>query len=136
MGLDFLEEDAYVGVLKAINEDASHQARDVLDDLEETQDNVGLDFENSEGQKPNTEDVEMLDMTELMRSIKEVSKGVSEKTAQEYARLMKQCEKFVHERKLIPDNVEFFSAEPYPQSAQCLVAWIMHQYVFLLLLTP
>ncbi|KAJ3738195.1 hypothetical protein EV360DRAFT_90713 [Lentinula raphanica] len=127
MAAHFLEEDAYAGVLSSINEDAANRAGELLDDLEEvTEDHVGMDT-NSEDKtsSDNQEDINMVDMTELSDSIKEVSKGVSEKTAHEYARLMQQCKTFVHERRLIPNGALFFTDEPHPWSAQCLAALIM-----------
>lgn len=74
-------DDAYTGVMQAINQPATHM--EILDDLELMQDNVGLNLgDTDEGNI----DSNALEMSELMKSIKEVSKGVSEKTAKEYAR--------------------------------------------------
>lgn len=75
-------DDAYTGVLTAINEPA--EPADILDDLEETQDHMGLEADNSKGTE--VEDGATMDLTDLLQSIKEVSKGVSEKTGNEYLR--------------------------------------------------
>ncbi|KAJ3792431.1 hypothetical protein GGU11DRAFT_760770 [Lentinula aff. detonsa] len=127
MGPDFLEDTAYIGVLQSINDHGTlNQAAELLDDLEEAQDHVDLEFDSAENVGTDDNESAALDMPELMASIKEVSKGISEKTAQEYARLIKQCETFVHERKLVLEEFKFFCAKPHSQSAQCLAAWIMH----------
>ncbi|GAW06815.1 hypothetical protein LENED_008764 [Lentinula edodes] len=74
--------EAYKGVLAAIKEHSS--AVEILDNLEEVQDNVTTelpeDDDNDDGNDSS------MDLSELMKSIKEVSKGVSEKTSKEYVR--------------------------------------------------
>ncbi|KAJ3849438.1 hypothetical protein EV368DRAFT_13185, partial [Lentinula lateritia] len=93
------------------------------DDLEEVHDNVGLKLKDI---APIQSDDELaIDMSELLDSIKEVSQGVSEKTGQEYGRLMKQCEKFLHKHNMVPEGTNFFCEKPHPQSAVYLAAWIM-----------
>jgi hypothetical protein len=72
-------DNAYIGVLQAIGEPA--QPAEILDNLEEAQDNVDIIHEEDQINTKAT-----MDVTELLKSIKEVSKGVSEKTAQEYER--------------------------------------------------
>ncbi|KAF9067476.1 hypothetical protein BDP27DRAFT_1204947, partial [Rhodocollybia butyracea] len=41
-------------------------------------------------------------------------------------RLMKQCETFVHSRKMVADKSDFFCVNPHPQAAEYLAAWIMN----------
>lgn len=80
---------AYKGVLAAINEHSL--AVDMLDNLEEVQDNITielprstLDADEEDDEDDTTES--LMDLSDLMKSIKEVSKGVSEKTSKEYIR--------------------------------------------------
>ena len=71
-------DEAYAGVFQMINDLESYQPADILDDLEESQDHVGLNVEG-DGQMGDTR--ASFDFEELKASVKEVSKGVSEKTA-------------------------------------------------------
>ncbi|KAJ6511064.1 DNA breaking-rejoining enzyme [Mycena sanguinolenta] len=64
-------------------------------------------------------------MVSLHAVIKEASKGVVDSTDAEYKRLIKQCEKFVHDAGFINANEDFFTNTPHPQSAIFIVAWIM-----------
>ncbi|KAJ4484558.1 hypothetical protein C8R41DRAFT_921661 [Lentinula lateritia] len=116
---------AYKGVLAAINEHSL--AVDMLDNLEEVQDNITielprstLDADEEDDEDDTTES--LMDLSDLMKSIKEVSKGVSEKTSKEYIQLMKQCENFVHSRKMVAAGSPFFCKDPYPHAAEYLAA--------------
>ncbi|KAF8830637.1 hypothetical protein HHX47_DHR2000977 [Lentinula edodes] len=84
MTVNILEDDAYIGVIQSINDYESMKPADILDDLEESHDNVGLELKDTGKVQP--DDDPAIDMSTLLDSIKEVSKGVSEKTGQEYGR--------------------------------------------------
>ncbi|KAJ3924399.1 MAG: hypothetical protein NXY57DRAFT_969978 [Lentinula lateritia] len=73
-----ITNEAYKGVLAAIKEHSS--AVEILDNLEEVQDNVTTELPEDDD---NDEDDSSMDLSELMKSIKEVSKGVSEKTSKD-----------------------------------------------------
>ncbi|KAJ4501672.1 hypothetical protein C8R41DRAFT_912944 [Lentinula lateritia] len=84
MTVNILEDDAYIGIIQSINDYESMKPADILDDLEECHDNVGLELKDTGKVQP--DDDPAVDMSTLLDSIKEVSKGVSEKTGQEYGR--------------------------------------------------
>ncbi|KAJ3925554.1 MAG: hypothetical protein NXY57DRAFT_1044015 [Lentinula lateritia] len=120
MTVNILEDDAYIGIIQSINDYESMKPADILDDLEECHDNVGLELKDTGKVQP--DDDPAVDMSTLLDSIKEVSKGVSEKTGQEYGR-------FLHKRNMIPEGIDFFCKKPHPQSAVYLAAWIMDSSV-------
>lgn len=79
-------------------------------------------------------------MAGLSDAVREVSKGVSEKTSQEYSRyvqhsghehylislsLMKQWQAFLVGRRMISEGSQFFCNNPHSQAAIYIVAWIM-----------
>ncbi|KAJ3795806.1 hypothetical protein GGU11DRAFT_878935 [Lentinula aff. detonsa] len=105
MTFNISTDKAYTGLLKAITEDQQVNAADILDNLEENQDNIDLDLNHNQSS---------FDLLGLKEAVKEVSKGVSEKTSQEYLRHM------------IAEGNPFFCTTPHPQAAVYLVAWIMH----------
>ncbi|KAJ3809377.1 hypothetical protein F5876DRAFT_43976 [Lentinula aff. lateritia] len=107
MTVDISNNNSYSGLFKVIEEQHSNPA-DILDDLEESHDQVEVDLSG------------------LSDAVREVSKGVSEKTSQEYLRLMKQCNIFLVEQQMITDGTQFFCDNPHPQAAVYIVAWIMH----------
>ncbi|KAJ3851060.1 hypothetical protein EV368DRAFT_83926 [Lentinula lateritia] len=71
--------EAYKGVLAAIKEHSS--AVEILDNLEEVQDNVTTELPEDDDNDDRNDS--SMDLSELMKSIKEVSKGVSEKTSKD-----------------------------------------------------
>ncbi|KAJ3741597.1 hypothetical protein DFH05DRAFT_1578856 [Lentinula detonsa] len=77
MTFNISTDKAYTGLLKAITEDQQVNAADILDNLEENQDNIDLDLNHNQSS---------FDLLGLKEAVKEVSKGVSEKTSQEYLR--------------------------------------------------
>ncbi|KAJ3910969.1 hypothetical protein F5877DRAFT_73532, partial [Lentinula edodes] len=107
MTVDITTNSSYSGLLKVITEEQHLNPADILDDLEESHDQVEVDLSG------------------LSDAIREVSKGVSEKTSQEYLRLMKQCNTFLVDRQMITEGTQFFCNKPHPQAAVYLVAWIM-----------
>lgn len=68
MSIDISTDEGYSGLLKTITQDKHSDAADILDDLEESHDQLEVD------------------MSGLGDAVREVSKGVSEKTSQEYTR--------------------------------------------------
>ncbi|KAJ3726483.1 DNA breaking-rejoining enzyme [Lentinula guzmanii] len=74
MTFNISTDKAYTGLLKAITEDQQVNAADILDNLEENQDNIDLDLNHNQSS---------FDLLGLKEAVKEVSKGVSEKTSQE-----------------------------------------------------
>ncbi|KAJ3964605.1 hypothetical protein EV361DRAFT_955789 [Lentinula raphanica] len=117
MLVDISSDKAYEGLLDAIRVDPQTTPAEILDDLEENYDNADLGLTSSTGSS--------IDLSELNKSVREISKGVSEKTAKEYHRLMKQCESFLVENQMIDKDSAFFCDTPHPQAAVYLVAWIM-----------
>ncbi|KAF8908504.1 hypothetical protein CPB84DRAFT_1843407 [Gymnopilus junonius] len=63
--------------------------------------------------------------SEWKSSMKEASKGVTDKTHNEYLRLASACAEFLMANNLISDPDEFLSSTPLPDSDQMIVAWIM-----------
>lgn len=61
----------------------------------------------------------------MMKTIQDASKGVTEGTDAEYRRLMNSCEMFLHEKKLLSEGIPFFSATPHQDAAYFIVAWIL-----------
>ncbi|KAJ4486411.1 hypothetical protein C8R41DRAFT_434254 [Lentinula lateritia] len=107
MSIDISTDEDYTGLLKTITQDKLSDPADILDDLEESHDQLEVD------------------MPGLGDAVREVSKGVSEKTSQEYSRLMKQCQAFLVGRGMISKGTQFFCDNPHPQAAIYIVAWIM-----------
>ncbi|KAF5390404.1 hypothetical protein D9757_002482 [Collybiopsis confluens] len=116
-------DDAFAGVHQMINDSNSLQPADIIDDLEEAKDHVGFNAEE-DGTMGDTR--LSFNGDDLKASLKEISKGVSEKTAAEYKRLINQCDNFVHKHNMLPQNSTLFSDKPHPQTAEFLVAWIMN----------
>lgn len=126
MTIDISTNNSYSGLFKVITEEQHSNPADILDDLEESHDQVEVDLSG------------------LSDAVREVSKGVSEKTSQEYlrcvlvkyetclpedqicSRLMKQCNIFLVEQQMITEGSQFFCNSPHPQAAVYIVAWIMH----------
>ncbi|KAF8906280.1 hypothetical protein CPB84DRAFT_1844528 [Gymnopilus junonius] len=62
---------------------------------------------------------------EWKESMKEASKGVTDKTHNEYLRLASACTEFLMANNLISQPDDFLSPTPLLDSDQMIVAWIM-----------
>ncbi|KAJ3817374.1 hypothetical protein F5880DRAFT_1629883 [Lentinula raphanica] len=113
-------DKGYDGLLNAIRADNQTNPADILDDLEETYDNADLDLS-----EPNSSSI---DLSELNKSVREISKGVSEKTAQEYHRLMKQCESFLVEHQMIDKDSSFFCTPVAVESTRSTPISLEHSF--------
>ncbi|KAH9009884.1 hypothetical protein EDB84DRAFT_1570940 [Lactarius hengduanensis] len=61
-------------------------------------------------------------MTDLLATVKDVSRGVSDRTHDEYLRLIAQCTEFLKRRDIVHPS-EFFSDSPHqyaPQFISCV----------------
>lgn len=77
MVVDISSDRGYNGLLKAVSTDHQSNPADILDDLEESYDTANLDISSNQSSN---------DLSGLNDAVREISKGVSEKTAQEYLR--------------------------------------------------
>ncbi|KAN0137248.1 hypothetical protein V8E53_004958 [Lactarius tabidus] len=92
-------------------EELNQQA--VQDDLDGEKETVAVDEGNT-------------NLMELLSTVNEVSKGVSDGTHAEYRRLISQCEEFLDQRELVPRG-QFFSNRPHKYAPQLIVVWIMKE---------
>ncbi|EEB89720.1 hypothetical protein MPER_12151 [Moniliophthora perniciosa FA553] len=90
------------------------------DDLEAEEHSMGPKADNSDDGET---DLELL--AELNETLKGASTGVTEGTASHYRSLMKQCTKFLAEKKFIKPGEEFFCKKPRENAAGLICAWIM-----------
>ncbi|KAH9161104.1 hypothetical protein EDB89DRAFT_1914099 [Lactarius sanguifluus] len=65
-------------------------------------------------------------MTDLLATVKDVSRGVSDRTHSEYLRLIAQCTEFLTRKNIVRPS-EFFSDEPHQYAPQFIVVWIMNK---------
>ncbi|KAF8270747.1 hypothetical protein EI94DRAFT_1698614 [Lactarius quietus] len=66
------------------------------------------------------------DVLQLLSTVDEVSKGVSEGTHVEYQHLKIQCEEFLVQKGLVTRG-QFFSNKPHKYAPQFIVAWILNE---------
>ncbi|KAJ4482798.1 hypothetical protein C8J55DRAFT_488360 [Lentinula edodes] len=93
MVVDISSDRGFNGLLKAVTPDNQSNPADILDDLEESYDTANLDI--SSGQSSDY-------LSGLNDAVRDISKGVSEKTAQEYLR----CDTINLDGSSIPASVE------------------------------
>ncbi|KAN0135138.1 hypothetical protein V8E53_007029 [Lactarius tabidus] len=115
-----LDPELFAGVLSNMGppsdpnpslEELNQQA--VQDDLDGEKETVAVDEGNT-------------NLMELLSTVNEVSKGVSDGTHAEYRRLISQCEEFLDQRELVPRG-QFFSNRPHKYAPQLIVVWIMKE---------
>lgn len=81
MVVDISSDTGYNGLLEAVTTDNQSNPADILDDLEESYDTANLDLSSNQSSDH---------LSGLNDAVRDISKGVSEKTAQEYLRYVLQ----------------------------------------------
>ncbi|KAJ3884525.1 hypothetical protein GG344DRAFT_83887 [Lentinula edodes] len=99
MVVDISSDRGYNGLLNAVSTDHQSNPADILDDLEESYDTANLDISSDQSSN---------DLSGLNDAVREISKGVLEKTAQEYLRLLisSSCDTINLDGSSIPASVE------------------------------
>jgi hypothetical protein len=133
-----LDPTLFAGVLDIIEPSDELSEETVRDDLE------------GEGETiPPYEDNDLVQLDKLLETLNDVSKGVSERTHEEYrryeppagdahcrlalttdisSRLMNQCEVFLAQQGLVASG-KFFSAQPHEHAPEFIAVWIMNEFV-------
>ncbi|ESK82753.1 hypothetical protein Moror_5650 [Moniliophthora roreri MCA 2997] len=70
-------------------------------------------------------DVDLGANTALASVLAGASTGVTEGTESHYKSLMKQCEKFLCDNKLINEDEDFFCNMPHEDAPLLICAWIL-----------
>ncbi|KAH9026890.1 hypothetical protein EDB84DRAFT_1440026 [Lactarius hengduanensis] len=115
-----LDPISFAGVLDNIepSNEGRFDAEDMLDDLEGECETIPA-LEVDDG----APDVTTAD---LLATVRDVSRGVSDRTHNEYLRLITQCAEFLT-RKNIAKPGEFFSDRPHQYAPHFIVVWIMNE---------
>jgi hypothetical protein len=138
LNLESLDPISYAGVLDAIRPLDQFHEEAVRDDLDGEGETIPT---LEEGDDPGM-------IADLLNVVNEVSKGVSERTHNEYKRcvllsqvccrhlqltsllrLMKQCEEFLVWKKLVAPEQKFFSNKPHKHAPEFIASWIMNESV-------
>ncbi|KAH9012933.1 hypothetical protein EDB85DRAFT_2221837 [Lactarius pseudohatsudake] len=117
---------SYAGVLDII---VPSKPVGQLDEADVSDDLAGEQEATSDPDKPEEADLDApAHFLELLTTLNDVSRGVSDGTHIEYSRLIEQCKGFLTQKKLVgPGDPEFFSDRPHKYAPQFIVAWIMNE---------
>ncbi|KAH9009450.1 hypothetical protein EDB84DRAFT_1658745 [Lactarius hengduanensis] len=109
---------SYAGVLDII---VPSKPVGQLDEADVSDDLAGEQEATSDPDKPEEADLDApAHFLELLTTLNDVSRGVSDGTHIEYSRLIEQCKGFLTQKKLVgPGDPEFFSDRPHKYAPQC-----------------
>ncbi|KAH9032741.1 hypothetical protein EDB84DRAFT_1438558 [Lactarius hengduanensis] len=117
-----LDPISFAGVLGNIEPSNPADVNTVMDDLEGECETIP-DLEEADGALDGARNASV---TDLLTTVNDASRGVSDRTHDEYRRLIAQCTEFLVQTNLVAPS-EFFSDKPHPYAPQFIVAWIMNE---------
>ncbi|KAF7779026.1 hypothetical protein Agabi119p4_3374 [Agaricus bisporus var. burnettii] len=111
-----IDKPAYQGLSEFTANTGQSFDEEVADDIDAEQESFALVA------GPTTHGID----AEFREMINAASRGVTDKTADEYRRLMASCEEYLRKNNFISPDTVFFSSAPLQDGPHLVVAWIMN----------